>query len=48
MGGYGFYVWGAFAITGITLGAELVQLMARRRDALLHLLANQETEHETS
>lgn len=48
MGGAGLYVWGAFAITGITLGAELLQLLARRRHALHQLEAVQDVDHETS
>jgi heme exporter protein D len=48
MGGYGLYVWGAFAITGMTLSAEVLQLVARRRQALQQLRAEQEGEHETS
>ena len=48
MGGYGLYVWGAFAITGITLAAEVVQLLARRRQALQQLEAVQDVINETS
>jgi heme exporter protein D len=48
MGGAGLYVWGAFAITGITLAAEVVQLIARRRQALQQLEAVQDVDHETS
>ena len=35
MGGYGFYVWGAYAVTAIAIVAELVSLRARRRRAAL-------------
>ncbi len=34
MGGYGLYVWGSFAVTAIVLGAELMLLTQRRRQAL--------------
>jgi heme exporter protein D len=33
MGGYGFYVWGSYLVTLITLGGEVV-LLQRRRKAL--------------
>ncbi|HBB86900.1 MAG TPA: heme exporter protein CcmD [Blastocatellia bacterium] len=31
MGGYGFYVWGSYLATLIVLGAEVVQLLRRRK-----------------
>ena len=34
MNGYGFYVWSAYAVTGIVLVAELVVLRSRRRAVL--------------
>jgi heme exporter protein D len=34
MGGYGLYVWGSYAACVVALVVELVQLAARRRDAL--------------
>ncbi len=34
MGGYGFYVWGAYAVTAICIVAELIALRARGRRAL--------------
>ena len=33
MGGYGFYVWGAYFVTALVIVAELVALRARRRAA---------------
>ena len=30
MGGYGFYVWGAYGVTALVIVAELVALRARR------------------
>lgn len=34
MGGYGFYVWGSFGITLITVAWELLALKQRRRTAI--------------
>jgi heme exporter protein D len=31
MGGYGFYVWGSFGMTGVVIVGELVALRARRK-----------------
>jgi heme exporter protein D len=31
MGGYGFYVWGSYIATLIVLGAEVLQLLRRRK-----------------
>jgi len=31
MGGYGFYVWGAYGITLVLLGGEVLMLLKRRR-----------------
>ncbi len=31
MGGYGLYVWGAYAVTAIGIAAELLLLMKRGR-----------------
>lgn len=33
MGGYGFYVWGSYAVTAVCIGAELFALAARRKRA---------------
>ena len=37
MGGYAFYVWGAYAVTTLVMLAEIVLLGARHRRALAHL-----------
>ena len=34
MGGYGFYVWGAYGVTALAIVVELLALRARRRTAL--------------
>ena len=34
MGGYGFYVWGAFGATAVVVIVEILSLSARRRRAL--------------
>ncbi|MEO8158231.1 MAG: heme exporter protein CcmD [Betaproteobacteria bacterium] len=31
MGGYGLYVWGAYAVTAGVMAAEVIALMRRRR-----------------
>ena len=31
MGGYGLYVWGAYAVTGAVIAVELVMLVRRGR-----------------
>ena len=31
MGGYGFYVWGSYVVTLILLGAEVIQLLKRKK-----------------
>lgn len=41
MGGYGFYVWGAYAISLLTLAIEVVAV-ARRRKALRTVSADME------
>jgi heme exporter protein D len=35
MGGYGFYVWGAFGMTALVLVIEVLGVRARRRRALM-------------
>jgi heme exporter protein D len=37
MGGYAFYVWGAFAVTAALIAAELLILRRRRRTLLAQL-----------
>jgi heme exporter protein D len=34
MGGYAFYVWGAYGVTALVIVIELASLRARRRRAL--------------
>lgn len=34
MGGYGLYVWSAYALTVAAMGAEILLLVLRRRRAL--------------
>jgi heme exporter protein D len=34
MGGYAFYVWGAYAITALVVIMEIVAVRSRRRAAL--------------
>jgi len=33
MGGYGFYVWGAYGVSFALLGIEVFLLMKRKREA---------------
>lgn len=33
MGGYGFYVWGAYLVTAAVIGMEILVLVARHRAA---------------
>ena len=33
MGGYGFYVWGAYGVTAIAIAIELISVCARLRAA---------------
>jgi heme exporter protein D len=33
MGGYGFYVWGAYLVTVAVIGLEIFQVVARHRAA---------------
>ena len=32
MGGYGLYVWGAYGVTLVLLGGEVIMLLRRKRD----------------
>ena len=34
MGGYGFYIWGAYGVTALAIMAELIALRARRINAV--------------
>lgn len=37
MGGYGFYVWGAYGVTALLLAAEVIAVVRRRRSLLVRL-----------
>jgi heme exporter protein D len=37
MGGYGFYVWGAYGVTALLLVAEVIAVVRRRRSLLMRL-----------
>lgn len=39
MGGYGFFVWGSYAVTLAVIGAEIWALRLRRRAALQQVRA---------
>jgi heme exporter protein D len=39
MGGYGFYVWGSYAVAAAVLAAEVWSLRRRRRTALAQVRA---------
>ncbi len=34
MGGYGLYVWGSYAVTGVAIAAEVLLVRRRRTNAL--------------
>lgn len=48
MGGYAVYVWGAIAMVGLVLAAEVSQIMLRRRGCRqrLGVLGTVELDHE--
>jgi heme exporter protein D len=37
MGGYGFYVWGAYGVTALLMVAEIVLVIRRRRTTVTQL-----------
>lgn len=45
MGGYGFYVWGAYSVTALLMIGEIVLVRRRRRQLLTRLarIARQQT-----
>jgi heme exporter protein D len=43
MGGYAFYVWGAYGVTALAIVLEIVALRARRRRAFQDAQASAET-----
>jgi len=44
MGGYGFYVWGAYGVVALCVVAELLSLRARRKAAAKLAAATSRTE----
>jgi len=44
MGGYGFYVWGAYGVIALCIVAELLSVRARRRAAAKLAAASPRTE----
>ncbi len=48
MGGYGFYVWGAYAISLLTLAIEVVAVVRRRRVLGAASCREEGLEHEGS
>ena len=52
MGGYGFYVWGAYLVTAVIIIAEILMLRARRRDVektrQVQIILSEQTKHETT
>lgn len=40
MGGYGFYIWGSYAVTFALLAIEMVLLAGRKRSAMRDLRRN--------
>ena len=47
MGGYGFYVWGAYLVTAVVITTEILMLRARRRAvAKIRLAQQSQSEHE--
>ncbi|MCC6534297.1 MAG: heme exporter protein CcmD [Burkholderiales bacterium] len=45
MGGYGGYVWGAYGVAVIAIGAECIALVRRRRRAFARARAEAEVNH---
>jgi heme exporter protein CcmD len=45
MGGYGFFVWGAYGMTALVIAAEIVSLRARRRAAARLAAATPQSEN---
>lgn len=52
MGGYGFYVWGAYLVTAVLITGEIVLLRARRRAVekarRMQALLSEQVKHETT
>jgi heme exporter protein D len=47
MGGYGLYVWGAYAVTALAMGLEVASVVHRRRRAAAQALQWSESETGT-
>jgi heme exporter protein D len=47
MGGYGFYVWGSYLVTGACVAGEMLLLRVRRQNALQRVRA-EKTSHEAA
>jgi len=45
MGGYGFYVWGSYAVTFVLMAVEVALLRARRR-AIMNQLRRMESSRD--
>lgn len=52
MGGYGFYVWGAYLVTALLFTGEILLLRARRRAVekarRMQALLSEQVKHETT
>ncbi|MBW8362947.1 MAG: heme exporter protein CcmD [Rhizobium sp.] len=52
MGGYGFYVWGAYLVTAALITAEILMLRLRRRAVekarRMQALLSEQVKHETT
>jgi len=52
MGGYGFYVWGAYLVTAALITAEILMLRMRRRAVekarRMHALLSEQVTYETT
>jgi heme exporter protein D len=53
MGGYGFYVWGSYAVTLLCIVGEILLISSRRRTlerqyGHIHELNKKETKNETT
>jgi heme exporter protein D len=46
MGGYSFYVWGAFGVTAVVMLGELASLRARRRALASSVMSVDEELHD--
>jgi len=42
MGGYGFYVWGSYAVALIAMGGEVILLLRRKKNLAAQLVRSAE------